>query len=217
MKTPCEVVSKDVLLKAYSIGIFPMAESADDTSVVWIAPQKRGILPLHSFHAPRSLRRRIRNCGFSIRINQDFEGTMAGCADRPSTWISAGLRSLFMTLHTEGHAHSVEVYDQNHVLVGGLYGLSIGGAFFAESKFARVRDASKIALAYLVARMRFGGYALLDVQFLTPHLARLGAIEIPSAVYRQNLEFALSRDADFFLLSQSVQPSEVVHLITQTS
>ena len=206
-----------MLLRAYAIGIFPMAESADDTSVVWIAPQKRGILPLDFFRAPRSLRRRIRNCGYVVRIDRDFEGTIAGCADRPSTWISAGLRSIFMTMHAEGHAHSVEVYDHDQVLVGGLYGLSIGGAFFAESKFSRVRDASKIALAYLVARMKYGGYSLLDVQFLTPHLARLGAIEIPAAVYRQSLESALARKADFFSLSESVQPSEVVHLITQTS
>ena len=218
LSTPCEAINGEILLKAYSIGIFPMAESADDGSLYWVSPRMRGILPLDSFHASRSLKRRIRNCGFSISVDRNFEGVISGCADRPETWISNGLRALFLDLHAAGHAHSIEINDREQRLVGGLYGLSIGGAFFAESMFSRVTDASKIALAYLVARLQQGKYSLLDVQFVTPHLEAFGAIEIPAALYRQCLTLALARnDADFFALPEFVQPSEIVQRITQTS
>ncbi|HTW52030.1 MAG TPA: leucyl/phenylalanyl-tRNA--protein transferase [Stellaceae bacterium] len=187
-------VSPALLLNAYRAGIFPMAESADDPGFFWIDPERRGILPLDAFHVPRRLRRVVLQDRFEVRVDSDFAGTLASCAeateDRPSTWINAEIVRLYKELHERDNAHSVECW-QGGAMVGGLYGVSIGGAFFGESMFSRVADASKVALVHLVVLMRVAGYRLLDLQFVTPHLAQFGAIEVPRAQYRRLLTEAL--------------------------
>ncbi|MCB1514793.1 MAG: leucyl/phenylalanyl-tRNA--protein transferase, partial [Hyphomicrobiaceae bacterium] len=174
-------ITPQVLLKAYSCGIFPMAESADDPALYWIEPQHRGILPLDHVHIPRRLARTIRTTPFVVRIDTDFEGTIDGCAasrpGRRSTWINARIRSLYRELFALGHCHTVEVWDGER-LVGGLYGVALGGAFFGESMFSYERDASKIALVHLIARLVAGGFTLLDTQFVTEHLRQFGTIEV---------------------------------------
>ncbi len=208
-------LSPELLLHGYSIGIFPMAEHRDDPDLFWVDPKFRGVIPLNGFHISRSLARRIRKCGFSVTINQNFAGVVDGCADRADTWINAELRDLYQRLHQSGHAHSLEVWD-GPTLIGGVYGVSLGAAFFGESMFSRRTDASKIALAYLVDRLRRTGFQLFDTQFLTAHLASLGAIEVPRSEYRQALEEAISASADFTAeLDQS--PDGVIQRITQTS
>lgn len=187
-------LTPDVLLQAYAAGIFPMAESADDPELFWVDPERRGILPLDGFHLPRRLRRVVRQGRFEVRSDHDFVGTMAGCAEatetRPNTWINSEIVRLYTALHRRGFAHSVECW-RDGALVGGLYGVSLGGAFFGESMFSRVADASKVALVHLVALLRQGGFRLLDLQFVTPHLAQFGAIEIPRTQYRRLLADAL--------------------------
>lgn len=183
-------------MQAYAAGVFPMAESAEDPRIFWVDPVERGIIPLDRFHISRSLARRIRRGGFEVSINRDFQGVLDGCADRDTTWINPEIRSLYTALHYRGDAHSLEVW-QGGRLVGGVYGVALGGAFFGESMFSRATDASKIALAYLVSRLRHGGFALFDVQFLTDHLASLGAVEIPRALYRQALQQAVALPGDF--------------------
>ncbi|WP_170761909.1 leucyl/phenylalanyl-tRNA--protein transferase [Ruegeria lacuscaerulensis] len=208
-------LSPELLLHGYSIGIFPMAEHRDDPELFWVDPKFRGVFPLDGFHVSRSLARRIRNCGFSVTINRDFSGVVDGCADRADTWINAELRDLYRQIHHTGHAHSLEIWDGN-TLVGGVYGVTLGAAFFGESMFSRRTDASKIALAYLVDRLRQTGFQLFDTQFLTAHLASLGAIEIPRAQYRQELTEAIDASADFTAeVAQS--PEGVIQRITQTS
>ncbi len=208
-------LSPELLLHGYSIGIFPMAEHRDDPELFWVDPKFRGIFPLDGFHVSRSLARRIRNCGFSVTINSDFAGVVDGCADRTDTWINDELRNLYQQIHQTGHAHSLEIWDEK-TLVGGVYGVTLGAAFFGESMFSRRTDASKIALAYLVDRLRQTGFRLFDTQFLTAHLASLGAMEIPRAQYRRELEEAINASADFTAeLSQS--PEGVIQRITQTS
>ncbi len=208
-------LSPELLLHGYSIGIFPMAEHRDDPDLFWVDPKFRGVIPLNGFHISRSLARRIRKCGFSVTINQGFAGVVDGCADRADTWINAELRDLYQRLHQSGHAHSLEVWD-GPALIGGVYGVSLGAAFFGESMFSRRTDASKIALAYLVDRLRRTGFLLFDTQFLTAHLASLGAIEVPRSEYRQALEVAINASADFTAeLDQS--PDGVIQRITQTS
>ncbi|ODN69725.1 Leucyl/phenylalanyl-tRNA--protein transferase [Methylobrevis pamukkalensis] len=196
-------ITADVLLKAYACGIFPMAESADDPGLFWIEPDERGVLPLERFHLPKRLARSVRADIFEIRIDTDFDGVIDGCAapapGRQKTWINGRIRSLYADLFRRGHAHTVEAWHEGR-LVGGLYGVSLGGAFFGESMFSLETDASKIALVHLVARLRAGGYALLDTQFVTDHLARFGAREIGRTVYRQLLEQALPKHGDFFAL-----------------
>jgi leucyl/phenylalanyl-tRNA--protein transferase len=193
-------LTPEILLKAYMGGIFPMAESADDPELFWVDPERRGILPLDAFHIPRRLRRVVRQERFTIRVDSDFTGTIAGCAEatdnRLNTWINGEIVRLYTALHTLGFAHSVECWDGD-ALVGGLYGVAIGGAFFGESMFSRVTDASKVALVHLVALMRQGGYRLLDMQFVTPHLKQFGAVEIPRAQYRRLLADALRYRCDF--------------------
>ncbi len=192
-----------------------MAEHRDDPELFWVDPKFRGIIPLDGFHISRSLARSIRNCGFEITINTDFSAVVEGCADRADTWINPELRRLYLELHATGQAHSLEVWDGPN-LVGGVYGVALGGAFFGESMFSRRTDASKIALAYLVDRLRRTGFHLFDTQFLTAHLASLGAIEIPRAEYHSELEQALDLSADFTAeLSQT--PQGVIQRITQTS
>lgn len=191
---PPFVLTPEILLKAYQAGVFPMAESADDPELFWVDPKHRGILPLDGFHLSRRLRRVVRQDRFDVRVDSDFSATLAACAEatekRPNTWINAEIVRLYTALFARGAAHSVESW-QDGALVGGLYGVSIGGAFFGESMFSRVTDASKVALVFLVALLRHGGYRLLDMQFLTPHLAQFGAIEIPRAEYQRLLAEAL--------------------------
>jgi leucyl/phenylalanyl-tRNA--protein transferase len=193
-------LTPELLLRAYAAGIFPMAESAEDPELYWVDPVQRGILPLDKFHLPRRLARTIRSERFSIECDRDFAAVMRGCAepsaDRPQTWINDEIITVYTALHADGHAHSVEAYSGG-ALVGGLYGVSLGGAFFGESMFSRVTDASKVALAHLVARLVRGGYHLLDTQFVTEHLQRFGAIEISRARYRHLLAGALKAAAYF--------------------
>ena len=187
-------ITPQVLLKAYACGIFPMAESADDNALYWIEPERRGILPLDRVHVPRRLARTIRQGGFEVRIDNDFEAVIDGCAapraGRRSTWINGRIRNLYAELFAMRHCHTVEVWDDGE-LIGGLYGVHLGRAFFGESMFSTASDASKIALVYLVARLKFGGFELLDTQFLTGHLARFGAIEVGRAEFQRLLEAAL--------------------------
>ena len=190
------------MLRAYSIGIFPMAETADDPSIHWIEPKRRGIIPLDGLHVSRSLAKLIRSDRFQVTIDTDFQSVIEACATtHGSTWINLPIRSLFSELFEKGHVHSVEVYEKNQ-LVGGLYGLALGGAFFGESMFHTVTNASKVALVHLVARLNAGGFCLLDTQFLTPHLATLGAIEIDRLEYKSLLANALSVTAEFPLRSE---------------
>lgn len=193
-----------ILLQAYAAGIFPMAESADDPELFWVDPKQRGILPLDAFHVPRRLRRVLRRDAIAIRCDTAFAAVMRGCAEasesRPSTWINDEIVRLYTALFVRGAAHSVECWqggENGGELVGGLYGVSLGGVFFGESMFSRATDASKIALVHLVARLRLGGYRLLDMQFLTPHLAQFGGVEVSRARYHRLLAEALRHRADF--------------------
>jgi leucyl/phenylalanyl-tRNA---protein transferase len=187
-------ITPQVLLKAYACGIFPMAESAEDNALYWIEPERRGILPLDQVHVPKSLARTIRRGGFEVKVDNDFEGVIEGCAaprsGRRSTWINGRIRGLYRELFALGHCHTVEVW-QDGELIGGLYGVHLGRAFFGESMFSNARDASKIALVYLIARLKFGGFTLLDTQFVTGHLARFGAIEVSRQEFQRLLEGAL--------------------------
>jgi len=177
-------LTADMLLRAYALGVFPMAESREDPEVFWVDPRWRGIVPLEAFHISRSLARHIRRGGFEVSVNRDFDGTLRGCADRPETWINDTIFRLYTTLHDRGFAHSLEVWEDG-ALVGGVYGVTLGAAFFGESMFSRRSNASKVALAYLVDRLRLGGFQLFDTQFITAHLRSLGAVEIPRADYRR--------------------------------
>ena len=189
-------ITPELLLQAYRMGVFPMADHKDDPDLFWVTPKQRGIMPLEGFHISRSLARSIRHGGFITSVNQDFAGVIDGCAARDETWISTRIRALYLELHAMGHAHSLEVWHEG-ALAGGVYGISIGAAFMGESMFSRRTDASKVALAWLTHRLRAGGYQLLDTQFLTAHLQSLGAIEIPQAKYLILLKEALKREACF--------------------
>ncbi|WP_421361477.1 leucyl/phenylalanyl-tRNA--protein transferase [Agrobacterium rosae] len=187
-------INVDILLRAYSIGLFPMADSADDPELFWVEPEMRGIIPLDDFHVSKSLAKAIRKHPFDIRFDKNFEGVMAGCAaeapDRPSTWINQTIRKLYVELHEIGHAHSVEAWDGDE-LVGGLYGVSLGSAFFGESMFSRRTNASKICLVHLVEHLREKGFTLLDTQFTTEHLKTFGAIDVPKVEYAKILDAAM--------------------------
>lgn len=184
-----------MLLRAYACGVFPMADDREADKVFWVEPKKRGVLPLDHFHLSHSLAKTLRSDRFTVTVDRDFEQVIAGCAaatpDRPGTWINAQIEQACLQLHARGHAHSVETW-RGDVLVGGLYGIKLGGAFFGESMFSRATDASKVALAHLVARLRVGGFSLLDCQFITDHLASLGAIEINRDDYVALLDSALA-------------------------
>ncbi len=206
----------DLLLHAYASGIFPMAESREDPEVFWVDPMHRGIIPLDGFHISRSLARRMRRGGYEVTVDADFEGVLDACAEREETWINATIRGLYLELHAAGHAHALEIRDGG-ALVGGVYGVALGGAFFGESMFSRRTDASKQALAYLVDRLRVAGFTLFDVQFLTPHLQSLGAIEIPREQYRGLLAEALEREADFAGAGPVPSPQLILQRMTQTS
>lgn len=200
-------LSPELLLHGYSIGIFPMAEHRTDPEIFWVDPRRRGILPLGGFHLSRSLARTMRRTEFTLSIDRAFDAVVEGCADRADTWINAEIQRLYSALHARGNAHSLEVWDGT-ALVGGIYGVTLGAAFFGESMFSRRTDASKIALAACVDRLRRAGFTLFDTQFLTDHLARMGAIEIPRARYHQMLEIALKKTANF-AAPEPVTPHEV--------
>jgi leucyl/phenylalanyl-tRNA--protein transferase len=193
-------ITPELIIRAYRAGIFPMAEDAEDNDLFWVSPEMRGIIPLDGFHASKSLRKAMRKSGWTIRVDSNWDGIIEGCAtvgtDRQSTWINQTIRSVYGELFRRGIAHTVEVWDDNE-LIGGLYGLAIGAAFFGESMFHRRTDASKMAMAHLVERLKAGGFELLDTQFLTDHLASLGGIEIPRAEYEDSLSRALQRDGDW--------------------
>jgi len=185
------VVTPELMLRAYGAGLFPMAESRDDPALHWFDPEERGILPLDAFHCPRRLMRTVRAGPYEVTADREFPLVIQGCAaaapGREGTWINGDIEALFTELHRRGHAHSVEC-RLGGALVGGLYGVSLGGAFFGESMFSVARDASKVALVHLVARLRLGGYRLLDTQFVTMHLSQFGAREIPRAEYHRRLD-----------------------------
>jgi len=197
-------ITPEVLLKAYACGIFPMAESADDPALYWIEPDLRGIIPLEGFHLPARLARTVRGTPFTVWVDRDFDAVIDACAeakpDRDRTWINERIRKIYRGLFERGHCHTVEVYDGD-ALVGGLYGVSLGRAFFGESMFHCARDASKIALVHLIARLRAGGYRLLDTQYLTDHLKTFGAVEVGKRRYHRLLEDALVGEADFGALA----------------
>ncbi len=213
-------ITPDILLRAYAAGIFPMSESADDPNLFWIEPEQRGIIPLDAFHIPRRLARTVREQRFEIRIDSDFEAVIAGCAapapGRRKTWINRRIRALYGELFTLGHCHTVEAW-QDGMLAGGLYGVSLGAAFFGESMFSVVPDASKVALVHLVARLKFGGYRLLDTQFTTAHLQRFGAVEVPRKAYQKLLDAAVAGEADFYRWPGGATSDEALQLVSQTS
>jgi leucyl/phenylalanyl-tRNA---protein transferase len=204
-------ITPQILLRAYSIGMFPMAESADDPTLFWVDPQSRGIFPLDGLVVSRRLARTVRSDRFIIRVDHDFEAVIDGCAGaaagRPSTWINHRIRRLYRDLFDLGFVHTVETYASDGSLAGGLYGVQIGAAFFGESMFHRATDASKVSLVHLVARLRAGGFRLLDTQFVTEHLASLGAVEVPRALYHRMLDEAIGGVADFFALPKSASIS----------
>ncbi|MEC9182995.1 MAG: leucyl/phenylalanyl-tRNA--protein transferase [Pseudomonadota bacterium] len=193
-------LTPDMLLRAYSIGVFPMAEDRDDPELVWVDPRMRGIIPMNKFHVPRRLRRTVRNDTFEVTFDRGFANVIESCAEvteaRPRTWINSRIVDLYTSLHFKGHGHSVECW-QDGDLVGGLYGISLKGVFFGESMFSRATDASKVALIHLAAKLSVGGYAFIDTQFITKHLRRFGAIEVPRNEYRGLLAAALKYDSEF--------------------
>lgn len=203
-----EAITPEMLLRAYAMGIFPMAEGRDTPRIHWVDPRRRGVFDLDAFHISRSLARRIRRGDYTIRINTDFASVIEACADRPETWINADIAALYRALHARGAAHSLEVWAEGG-LQGGVFGVTIGAAFFGESMFSRRTDASKVALAWLVHRLRAGGFRLFDTQFLTPHLASLGAIEISRAAYLARLSRAIGESAAFAPAGYQPLPSSV--------
>ncbi len=211
------ILSPDTLLRAYSIGLFPMAERRDDNTLYWIDPEKRGVLPLDGFKFSKRLRRTIRQGRIEIRCDTCFEDVIRACAepapDRDETWINDEIVEIYSELHQMGRAHSVEAWCDGE-LVGGLYGVSLGGAYFGESMFSRIPDASKVALVHLVARLKKGGFRLLDIQFVTAHLAKFGAMEIHRGGYRQLLADALDHHATFH---RELSPSELEEFLQSTA
>ena len=203
-------LTPEILLRAYAMGVFPMAEHQDAPDIFWVNPEWRGILPLADFHISKSLTRRIRRGEYRVTLNTSFEGVLDACADRSETWINREIHCLYKALHEQGHAHSIEIH-QDGVLTGGAYGVAIGGVFFGESMFSRRTDASKLALAHLTDHLLRCGFRLLDTQFITPHLTSLGAQEISRAAYHVKLAdaiaietsiHALPLDQDFYSVLQ---------------
>jgi leucyl/phenylalanyl-tRNA---protein transferase len=209
-------ITPQVLMKAYACGIFPMAESADDPALHWIEPQNRGVLPLDAVHIPSRLKKTIRSTHLQVRIDTDYEGVIDGCAGsregRDSTWINGRIRSLYRELFKLGHCHTVEVWNADS-LVGGLYGVALDGAFFGESMFSYERDASKIALVHLAARLIHGGFRLLDTQFVTEHLKQFGTIEIDRTAFHRRLEQAIGHPADFGRLPLHTRPEDILRIV----
>jgi len=218
---PHDVITPGLLLQAYAGGVFPMAEGRADEDLFWVDPTERGILPLDKFHVPRSLAKRVRSNRFAVTADKVFQKVVQACSmparGRETTWISERIEALYSDLHSRGHAHSLEVWLDKK-LVGGLYGVALGGAFFGESMFSTETDASKVALVYLVAKLKAGGYRLLDTQFITDHLKQFGAIEIGRNAYHSLLNDALQAPApNFDQLDTSADGSTILQLITQTS
>ncbi|MCW5682287.1 MAG: leucyl/phenylalanyl-tRNA--protein transferase [Xanthobacteraceae bacterium] len=215
-------ITPEVLLKAYSCGIFPMAESADDPSLFWVEPEMRGIIPLEGFHVSRRLARTVRSNRFEVHVDRDFDAVIDACAapaaGRNSTWINARIRKLYRALFDRGKCHTVEAWRDGK-LVGGLYGVRIGAAFFGESMFHFERDASKVALVHLVARLRKGGFRLLDAQFVTDHLESFGAFEMPRAEYQKALSDAIAKPAQFYCWPSDgiIDGGVILQSISQTS
>tara|TARA_R110002049_G_scaffold48356_2_gene139343 strand:- start:2032 stop:2667 length:636 start_codon:yes stop_codon:yes gene_type:complete len=208
-------LTPELLLHGYSVGIFPMSEGRDDPEIFWVDPRRRGVMPLDGFHISRSLRRAMRRSDWTITTDRDFQGVLDGCADREDTWINSEIRALYTALHLRKQAHSLEVWEGD-TLVGGVYGVVLGAAFFGESMFSRRTNASKVALACLVDRLRSGGFVLFDTQFITGHLASLGGIEISRAQYQTLLAVAKSRSASFDT-GPACSPQDVIQRITQMS
>lgn len=213
-------ITPQVLLKAYSCGIFPMAESAEDTALYWIEPQSRGVLPLDGVHIPRRLAKTIRSEVYQVRINSDFPGVIDGCAasrpGRRSTWINTRIRQLYGALYRQGHCHTVETWLDGR-LVGGLYGVALGKAFFGESMFSTERDASKVALIYLVARLIHGGFTLLDTQFVTDHLRQFGTIDLDKEAFHKELSQAIDGKANYLALPDTTPPDEILDIVRRAS
>ncbi|MBU9699399.1 leucyl/phenylalanyl-tRNA--protein transferase [Rhodobacteraceae bacterium HSP-20] len=203
-----QAITPEILLRAYAAGIFPMAEGRDDPEIHWVDPRRRGILPLDGFHISRSLRRTILRSPWRVTADTAFAATVEACADRDETWINDTIFALYVALHRTGHAHSVEVWEGSD-LIGGVYGVTLGRAFFGESMFSRRTDASKLALAWTVHRLNAGGFTLFDTQFLTPHLRSLGGVEIPRHDYHRRLAAALDGRGSFSPAGYSPSPSEV--------
>ena len=217
MKVPSgSEITPETLLRAYVAGIFPMAEGRNDPTIHWVDPRMRGVFPLQNFHISRSLWRSTAKDNYTIRTNTAFSDVVSACAERTETWISGTIKTLYQSLHQAGFAHSLEVWRDDD-LIGGVYGVSLGAAFFGESMFSRATDASKIALAYLTHRLISGGYQVFDTQFLTPHLQSLGAIEIPRAEYHRQLTLALQRSGNFDPPGYSVTAAGVLQRNIQTS
>lgn len=209
-------VTPDLLLNAYASGIFPMAESRNDPELFWVDPRRRGILPLNGFHISRSLARRMRRGGYEVRLNDDFRGVVAACAEREETWINDEISELYHDLFMRGQAHCLSIHSDG-ALIGGVYGVTLGAAFFGESMFSRRTDGSKLALAHLVDHLRRCHFRLFDTQFLTDHLGRLGAIEISRAAYHLLLEDALGLERTIFEVPLDPDPHSVLQRSTQTS
>lgn len=209
-------ITPQVLLKAYACGIFPMAESAEDPGLYWIEPERRGIIPLDRFHIPHRLARTVRSDVFEVRVDHDFDAVIDGCAEpvptRRKTWINGRIRRLYGDLHAIGHGHSIETWRDGR-LVGGLYGVRLGKAFFGESMFSRERDASKVALVHLVARLVAGDFTLLDTQFVTDHLARFGAVEIGRRDYQRLLDAALDGFGEFLRAPRQMNGEEALSIL----
>ncbi|MFX0542603.1 leucyl/phenylalanyl-tRNA--protein transferase [Roseovarius sp. S4756] len=209
-------LTPDLLLHAYASGIFPMSEGRDDPEIFWVSPRRRGVIPLNGLHISRSLAKRMRRGAYEVSLNADFAGVVDACADRDETWINREIRNQYIMLHEMGHAHSLEIWCEG-ALIGGVYGVTLGAAFFGESMFSRGTDGSKLALAHLVDHLRRCGFTLFDTQFLTDHLASLGAIEISCAAYRRELSQALQRPARITQVPLDVSPYSVLQRSTQTS
>ncbi|WP_298256745.1 leucyl/phenylalanyl-tRNA--protein transferase [uncultured Litoreibacter sp.] len=201
-------LTPELILSAYAQGIFPMAESRDDDRLFWVDPEERGVMPLDGFHISRSLRKTILQAPYQIKVDTAFSAVVEGCADRDETWINDQILNIYMGLFNAGFAHSIEVWDGAD-LVGGAYGVSLKGAFFGESMFSRKPNASKIAMAYLVSRLNAGGFTLLDTQFLTPHLASMGGVEISRISYHEALRDALKVEANFHRQPPTVSGRQV--------
>ncbi len=209
-------LSAELLLEGYRQGIFPMSEKKNDLKLFWVNPKERGIFPINAFHVSRSLKKRLLKVDYEVKVSTAFADVVRACADRPESWINQTIFELYCALWSKGKAHSIEIW-QNNVLIGGVYGVVDGAAFFGESMFSKERDASKMALAYLMHRLKNTGFQLFDTQFLTDHLASLGAIQISRQQYLYLLNEALKKPANFLSPNYSVTASEIVHRNGQTS
>ena len=216
MRDTPPALTPELLINAYASGVFPMSESRDDPEIFWVDPRERGIIPLNGFHISRSLAKAMRKTDWRISYDTAFRDVVRGCADREETWINDTIFDLYGQLHDLGVAHSVELWEHD-TLIGGSYGVALGGAFFGESMFSRRTNASKMALAWLTDHLRQCGYTLFDTQFLTPHLASLGGIEIPRAEYRKRLFNALKTNVDFYSVEAVATAQDVIQRMTHTS